>query len=182
MIEAETCCHIVTLNKINIHNTSCVLTCKSLLLIGTTYSECVSVALIIQHAKRMCRIVLSFVTCPSLPYFSTLSHKRHDFHKNVIEYKMCILIFPTAFVSNISHNKNNSQRYYHKYVQILKWSTLYSCHTSIKLEFSWQIFEKKNTNIKCYKNLSSGSRNVPCGWTERHDEANIAFWTFCNGV
>ena len=31
-IEAETCCHLVTLNKINIHNTSCVLTCESLLL------------------------------------------------------------------------------------------------------------------------------------------------------
>jgi len=33
MIEAETC-HLVTLNKINIHNTSCVLTCGSLLLIS----------------------------------------------------------------------------------------------------------------------------------------------------
>jgi hypothetical protein len=30
-IEAETCCHLVTLNKINIRNTSCVLTCESLL-------------------------------------------------------------------------------------------------------------------------------------------------------
>jgi len=32
VIEAETCCHLVTLNKITIHNTSCVLTCESLLL------------------------------------------------------------------------------------------------------------------------------------------------------
>jgi hypothetical protein len=32
VIEAETC-HLVTLNKINIHNTSCILTCESLLLI-----------------------------------------------------------------------------------------------------------------------------------------------------
>jgi hypothetical protein len=32
VIEAETCCHLVTLNKINIHNTSYVLTCESLLL------------------------------------------------------------------------------------------------------------------------------------------------------
>jgi len=30
VIEAETCCHLVTLNKINIHNTSCVLTYESL--------------------------------------------------------------------------------------------------------------------------------------------------------
>jgi len=33
VIEAETCCHLVTLYKINFHNTSCVLTCESLLLI-----------------------------------------------------------------------------------------------------------------------------------------------------
>jgi hypothetical protein len=32
VIDAETCCHLVTLNKINIYNTSCVLTCESLLL------------------------------------------------------------------------------------------------------------------------------------------------------
>jgi hypothetical protein len=32
VIEGETCCRLVTLNKINIHNTSCVLTCESLLL------------------------------------------------------------------------------------------------------------------------------------------------------
>jgi len=31
--EPETCCHLVILNKISIHNTGCVLTCESLLLI-----------------------------------------------------------------------------------------------------------------------------------------------------
>ena len=35
VIDAETCCHHVTLNKINIYNTGCVLTCESLLLICT---------------------------------------------------------------------------------------------------------------------------------------------------
>jgi hypothetical protein len=39
----------------------------------------VSVAFIIQRAKRMRRIILSSVACPGLPYSSALSHKRHDF-------------------------------------------------------------------------------------------------------
>ena len=39
MIDAETCCHLVTLNKIDIHNTSCVLTCESLLLTCIKFSE-----------------------------------------------------------------------------------------------------------------------------------------------
>jgi hypothetical protein len=30
-----------------------------------------------------------------LPYFSTLSHKLHDFLKKKFEHKMCVLIFCT---------------------------------------------------------------------------------------
>jgi len=41
--------------------------------------------------------VLSSVARPSLEYFSTLSHKRHDFRKRLLNIK-CILIFSTVFL------------------------------------------------------------------------------------
>ena len=40
--------------------------------------------------------IMSFVTCPALQYFTTLSHKRHDYRRNGTELKMCVLILSTA--------------------------------------------------------------------------------------
>ena len=37
--------------------------------ISVTYSECVSVALGIQHEIRICHIILSSVACPAVQYF-----------------------------------------------------------------------------------------------------------------
>ena len=75
-----------------------------------TYSECVSVVLVIQHAKRVRRIILLSVTCLVLLYFSTLSHKRYDFRRGekVIKHEVCGLILSTILVSYISHSKKNS--------------------------------------------------------------------------
>jgi hypothetical protein len=42
---------------------------------------CVSVTLVIQQENCLRHIIVSFVVCLALPYFSTLKHKRKDFLK-----------------------------------------------------------------------------------------------------
>ena len=54
--------------------------CCSGTAIRVTYSECYSVALVIEHINHMRRIIFISVAC--LPYFSMLSFKRHDFRKS----------------------------------------------------------------------------------------------------
>jgi hypothetical protein len=114
------------------------------------------------------------------------------FGKKVTEYKMCVLIFSTTFVWNISHSAKNSARYFHKctslglhvkYRLFLYRLFLYRlfCQVLFKLGFSRQIFEIWS-NIKFYENSSSASRVVQCGrtdgWTERHDKSVSRFSQF----
>ena len=61
------------------HSGAFVQHCCSGKAISITYSECVSVALVIQHAMRMRHI--SIVAWPAVPYFSKLSQKRRDLKK-----------------------------------------------------------------------------------------------------
>ena len=57
--------------------------------ISITYSECVSVALVIQHAMQIRGIILLSVACPAVPCLSTLFHKWHHIRDKVIEHKTC---------------------------------------------------------------------------------------------
>jgi hypothetical protein len=65
--------------------------------VGTWARGRVHIALLIQNATLMRHVMTSFVA-PRSPNVSTLSHKRCDFLKKVIEHKMRVLIFSTTFV------------------------------------------------------------------------------------
>jgi hypothetical protein len=79
---------------------------------------------------------------------------------------MCVLIFSTTFVWNISHSKKNWARCdFKKRVSVFTYSTRYSCPILMKFEYSKKIFEKY-WNTKINENPSSGSRVVPWGQTD----------------
>jgi hypothetical protein len=54
-----------------------------------------SLALVIQYTCAL----LSFVACPALQYFSTLSHKRHDFRKRKLLNLKCVFSFSLRSLS-----------------------------------------------------------------------------------
>ena len=62
-----------------------------------TYPECVAVALGIHQAMSVHQ--LPSVACPAVQYFSTLSHRRHDFLKKTLLSMKCELWFSLQFLS-----------------------------------------------------------------------------------
>jgi hypothetical protein len=57
-----------------------------------------SVALVTQHAKRMHHTILPTVASLGIQYFSTVSHKWHNYWKEVVGHTMCTLISSKTFV------------------------------------------------------------------------------------
>jgi hypothetical protein len=126
--------------------------------ISITYSEClcVCVALVIQHAKRMCGIILSSVAWLALPYFSHIISKWHDFRA-----KACF-DFLYNFVRNISHSKTTVLRYCHKYHTCICILVRLQWHLNL-LDRVWK--------TKFHENPSSGSRVVP--WRRTDGQTDV---------
>jgi tRNA G26 N,N-dimethylase Trm1 len=84
------------------------------------YSECVSVALFTRHSKCMRCIIMLFVACQAVQYFSTFYHTRHDTRKIIFVYKTRVLIFSTTSSRNIYHSKKNRARCCHKCTYVFR--------------------------------------------------------------
>jgi hypothetical protein len=76
------------------------------------FRVCVHIALVIQNVKCMQHIIFSSVTSLVVPWFSTLSHKLHDFRgKKFTERKLGVVITFITFIWNISHFKMSRVMY-----------------------------------------------------------------------
>jgi hypothetical protein len=99
-------------------------------------------------------------------------------------YVCMYAMFGHTSIGDLKIKKNTYVLLKHKFVCPSNWNnirllnsvSLITCKQPV-LEFSRQILEK-STNIKFHENPSSGSRVVPCGRTDRHDEANSRFSKF----
>ena len=116
--------------------------------------------------QRACAILSAASLAP--PYFSTLSHKRLDFWKNVTGHKMCVFIFSTNFIWNIFHSKYNSARYWHKCSNVFKQRTHCPCRIWRKLEICGYSFGKKKLlgiGFECWlgRQMSWSACSVPPG-------------------
>jgi len=96
--------------------------------------------------------------------------------KAIIERSMCVLIFSTDFVRNISHSMNKSARY-HINVHRSSCFAVFVLRILKKMEFSRHIFEKCS-NSKFHENCPVGAELFQAD-TDRQNEANSRFSQFC---
>jgi hypothetical protein len=145
-------------------------------LTGIGCSECVYVALVLQHATSMRLIILSFVACPAVP--SPPPHYLINgtiLGKTLLNIK-CVFRFSLRYWSEIFLFLRKTERDITINVHMASCKVPENlCEILTNLKFPRQGFEQ-SWNIKFLENSSSGSRIVPREWTDRRDEPNSPFF------
>jgi len=94
------------------------------------------------------------VACPTLQYFSTISHKWHNYQKKVTEHQTCVSTFSITFIEKFFILRR-TERDMIRNVHCLPVKYLSNFNeTWIFLTYFLKILKKK---IKFHENLSSGS-------------------------
>jgi len=129
-----------------------------------------------------CNAHAPYYDCPTVQYFSTLSHKRHDFRGlggggwgGYWTQNMCLDLLYKFCLKHFS--------FYEELCEMLPLMYI-SHHVGVPVFVSsfnetWLFlrrFFEKSSNIKFHENPSSGSRVVPRGRTDGHDEAKYLFF------
>jgi len=95
------------------------------------FQECVSVALGIQHAKRMHYTAICGLSCSTI-FFHIISCSGMILEKMLLKNEICVLIFCTTFVCSVSHHKKNRANLYRSSCEI----PVVVCQILMELEFS----------------------------------------------
>jgi hypothetical protein len=103
----------------------------------------------------------------ALQHFSILSHKRDYFQKKNLLNTKCVFWFSLRLLSETFVILRRNER---DIIINIYWSSL--MYPLFLSDFNetwvfWTDFRKKYSNTKFHENLSSGSRVVPCGRTEK---------------
>ena len=106
-------------------------------------------------------IILSYVACPAVPYFPTLSYKRHVYQGKKVLNLQCVIWFSLQLLSETFLILGRNER--HIIINVHRSSCKvgpapYFCPILIALEYSRQIFEKSpNLYMPLRADLVNGS-------------------------